>query len=239
MGLHLLQKMGWRPGEGLGKTKSGDIQPLALEVKTDKKGLTSVLDLKKGPAMPLVFDLSGKQVDFFLPFRRYLRLPLLPHTAKHPISSLMELCAKRKWGAPEFDLVFEHGPPHKRQFVYKVVVNGVEYQPCVAVTNKKLAKANAAAFCLQSLGLLPTAAPQQAQETLQTVAPVPEPMPPPISTSGLQNFQPSCYLKTVPVSEYQNSGYGYGTNPNQPPLPPENLLMPPPPPPPPLPQLPK
>jgi hypothetical protein len=60
MGLHLLQKMGWRPGEGLGKFKGGDIEPLALEVKTDKKGLTSVLDYKKGPAMPLVFDLGGK-----------------------------------------------------------------------------------------------------------------------------------------------------------------------------------
>lgn len=34
-------------------------------------------------------------------------------------------------------------------------MNGVEYQPCVAVGNKKQAKANAAAFCLQSLGLLP------------------------------------------------------------------------------------
>lgn len=55
----------------------------------------------------------------------------------------MELCAKRKWGAPDFDLVFEHGPAHKKQFVYKVVVNGVEYQPCVAVNNKKMAKANA------------------------------------------------------------------------------------------------
>lgn len=34
----LLQKMGWRPGEGLGKNKEGTLQPLMLEVKMDKKG---------------------------------------------------------------------------------------------------------------------------------------------------------------------------------------------------------
>lgn len=41
MGMHLLQKMGWRPGEGLGKDKSGSLQPLLLEVKHDRKGLVS------------------------------------------------------------------------------------------------------------------------------------------------------------------------------------------------------
>jgi hypothetical protein len=127
----------------------------------------------------------------------------------------MELSAKRKWGGPEFDLVFEHGPPHKKQFVYKVIVNGVEYQPCVAVNNKKLAKANAAAFCLQSLGLLPTAKPPEADTMLQTVdhppAPVPPPAsftappPPPPSTSGgpntfQQRFTQSHYLQTVPTA---------------------------------------
>lgn len=39
MGMHLLKKMGWKPGEGLGKDKSGSLQPLMLEVKLDKKGL--------------------------------------------------------------------------------------------------------------------------------------------------------------------------------------------------------
>lgn len=42
MGMHLLQKMGWRPGEGLGKEKNGSLQPLLLEVKLDKKGLLAV-----------------------------------------------------------------------------------------------------------------------------------------------------------------------------------------------------
>ena len=46
MGMHLLQKMGWRPGEGLGKDKSGSLQPLLLEVKLDKKGLVAYEEVK-------------------------------------------------------------------------------------------------------------------------------------------------------------------------------------------------
>lgn len=35
----MLQKMGWRPGEGLGKNKEGTLEPLKLQVKMDKKGM--------------------------------------------------------------------------------------------------------------------------------------------------------------------------------------------------------
>ncbi|CAG7824665.1 unnamed protein product [Allacma fusca] len=153
MGMHLLQKMGWRPGEGLGKNKEGTTQPLALDVKTDKKGLSSQADLRiKGPQanIGMLYDLSGK----------------------HPVSALMELCTKRRWGPPAFELCFEHGPAHQKSFVYKVTVNGVEYQPCIATNNKKLAKANAAAFCLQSLGLLKCNPSPNPAETLQTVQPI-------------------------------------------------------------------
>lgn len=38
----LLQKMGWKPGEGLGKNKEGTLQPLLLEVKMDKKGKRAI-----------------------------------------------------------------------------------------------------------------------------------------------------------------------------------------------------
>lgn len=41
----LLQKMGWRPGEGLGKNKEGTLQPLLLEVKMDKKGKSTIFCL--------------------------------------------------------------------------------------------------------------------------------------------------------------------------------------------------
>jgi protein SON len=47
MGMHLLQKMGWRPGEGLGKDKTGSLQPLLLEVKLDKRGLVSNEEVNK------------------------------------------------------------------------------------------------------------------------------------------------------------------------------------------------
>lgn len=42
MGMALLQKMGWKPGEGLGKNKEGTLQPLLLEVKMDKKGKSTI-----------------------------------------------------------------------------------------------------------------------------------------------------------------------------------------------------
>lgn len=39
MGMHLLKKMGWTPGEGLGKEGTGSLTPLLLELKLDKRGL--------------------------------------------------------------------------------------------------------------------------------------------------------------------------------------------------------
>ena len=34
----LLQKMGWREGEGLGKLGMGDLEPLKLDIKVDRRG---------------------------------------------------------------------------------------------------------------------------------------------------------------------------------------------------------
>lgn len=50
--MHLLQKMGWKPGEGLGKDKTGSLQPLLLEVKLDKKGLVATEEVKKQKKNP-------------------------------------------------------------------------------------------------------------------------------------------------------------------------------------------
>ena len=66
----------------------------------------------------------------------------------------MELSTKRKWGPPNFVQLFDVGPPHKKQYIFKVVVNGVDYQPTVASDNKKKAKADAATVCLIKMGLL-------------------------------------------------------------------------------------
>jgi len=136
-GEFMLKKMGWNDGEGLGKNKSGDVNPLTLDIKFDKKGLMAA---EEGPkraggvvTMTACKDLSGK----------------------HPISALTELCSKRRWGPPIFTQAFECGPPHKKQYVFKVNVNGLDYQPTVAVDNKKKAKANAAMACLQQMGLVP------------------------------------------------------------------------------------
>ncbi|KAK8724299.1 hypothetical protein OTU49_011327 [Cherax quadricarinatus] len=133
-GLKMLQKMGWSPGEGLGKNKEGTIEPLLLDVKMDKKGFHAQEELtpKKQP-IPLAKDLSGK----------------------HPVSALVELCSKRKWSPPDFEMVFDCGPDHKKNFLMKVMVNGQEFKPSVAASTKKMAKANAAAAYLQSLGLFP------------------------------------------------------------------------------------
>lgn len=40
-------------------------------------------------------------------------------------------------------------------FLSKVIVNRTEYQPTIAMNNKKSAKAAAATCCLQELGLVP------------------------------------------------------------------------------------
>ncbi|XP_015432851.1 PREDICTED: protein SON-like [Dufourea novaeangliae] len=139
MGMALLQKMGWRPGEGLGKNKEGTLEPLQLEVKLDKRGLVSEQDIgqKIGkatkPVVPAIKTLEGK----------------------HPVSLLGEYCSKRKLGAPVYELCFECGPDHRKNFLFKVKVNGIEYKPSVASPNKKQAKAEAAQICLQTLGLLP------------------------------------------------------------------------------------
>lgn len=73
MGMALLQKMGWRPGEGLGKNKEGTLVPLQLEVKLDKRGLISDQDVGKRvgktvkPAVPTIKTLEGKHVGLLRP----------------------------------------------------------------------------------------------------------------------------------------------------------------------------
>lgn len=43
IGLHLMAKMGWRPGEGLGKDRAGALEPLTLDIKSDRKGITNAI----------------------------------------------------------------------------------------------------------------------------------------------------------------------------------------------------
>ncbi|KAK2162759.1 hypothetical protein LSH36_92g04006 [Paralvinella palmiformis] len=134
IGKFLLKKMGWKEGEGLGKAGAGSKEPLMLDFKLDRKGLASSGEaMKKTPTVPLTKDLSNK----------------------HPVSALVELCNRRKWQPPNFVLVHESGPDHKKNFLFKVIVNANEYQSTIVSTNKKHAKAQAATICLQQLGLVP------------------------------------------------------------------------------------
>ncbi|EYB86973.1 hypothetical protein Y032_0270g855 [Ancylostoma ceylanicum] len=51
--MRLMQKMGWRPGEGLGPDGMGNVEPLVLDVKNDRRGLVAQDDLGgKGGSVP-------------------------------------------------------------------------------------------------------------------------------------------------------------------------------------------
>ncbi|XP_053657772.1 protein Son-like [Anopheles marshallii] len=150
MGMHLLQKMGWQPGEGLGKEKNGSLQPLLLDVKLDKRGLG------EGENKP-----RPHQSYPMPPFARRDSRPRFMNVkintdGKHPVSILCEYATKHKWNPPMYELVHESGPGHAKSFIFKVLVNGLEYQPAIANNTKKEAKATAAKFCLQQLGVMIT-----------------------------------------------------------------------------------
>lgn len=40
---------------------------------------------------------------------------------KHPVSALQEICAKKHWDPPHYELVTDTGPSHHMSFCYKVV----------------------------------------------------------------------------------------------------------------------
>nr|XP_026498543.1 protein SON isoform X3 [Vanessa tameamea] len=141
MGMQLLQKMGWTPGQGLGKEGTGTLQPLLLEVKLDTRGLTSKEEVSSRHGKSMKPQRLGRRGS----------APLVAG-GKHPVSLLGEYCSKQKLGPPEYNLCFECGPDHKKNFLFKVKVAGVEYQPAVASANKKQAKADAAQLALQKLG---------------------------------------------------------------------------------------
>lgn len=72
----------------------------------------------------------------------------------NPISALHEITQKLGWTLPNMKVAFECGPPLNKMYIFKAVVNGQEYQPTIAVDNKKDAKANAAWFALQEMGFV-------------------------------------------------------------------------------------
>ncbi len=103
---------------------------------------------------------------------RLIDRKFIEHLAEmHPVSALHEFCQRMDWPAPNMFLAFECGPPMYRMYIFKVmlqlkllilrshlslqaIVNGMTFQPTIAVDEKKDAKANAAWMVLQELGFL-------------------------------------------------------------------------------------
>ena len=100
----MLRKMGWREGEGLGKDQSGVVDPLQLDIKYDKKGLITAEEMVGKRGKGEVLTMTG----------------LKDMTGKHPVTAVMEVATRRRWGPPTFTQAFECGPPHKKQYIWKV-----------------------------------------------------------------------------------------------------------------------
>ncbi|XP_028997069.1 protein SON isoform X2 [Betta splendens] len=139
VGEFLMRKMGWRTGEGLGRNREGTIEPIIIDFKVDRKGLVAEGEKpqKQTGGLVVTKDLMGK----------------------HPVSALIELCNKRRIMQPDFVMVHHSGPDHRKNFLFKVTVNGIDYQPQTASPNKKHAKAMAATVALQALGEVPADGP--------------------------------------------------------------------------------
>lgn len=140
IGMKLMMKMGWQEGQPLGKKGEGHIEPIPVEVKVNRSGLSTVTD-KQPPVVPATalqaLDARGAHLV----------------QGKHPVSALQEICAKKKWDPPHYEMVDVAGPAHKKTFLYRVTVPLGTFQPAVASNNKKVAKAQAALAALQGLGL--------------------------------------------------------------------------------------
>ncbi|XP_061833228.1 uncharacterized protein sonb isoform X3 [Nerophis lumbriciformis] len=139
VGEFLMRKMGWKTGEGLGRNREGTVEPIIIDFKVDRKGLLAEGEKpqKQTGGMVVTKDLMGK----------------------HPVSALIELCTKKRMIQPDFIMVHHSGPDHRKNFLFKVTVNGVDYQPQTASPNKKHAKAMAATVALQALGEVPVDGP--------------------------------------------------------------------------------
>lgn len=162
VGLHLLMKMGWQPGEGLGRGRCGALEPLVLDIKSDRKGLVAAEEAPRHGTVYRANKGGGPRPD---------PGPVGVVNGKNPISALMELCAKRRWHPPSFDCA-ESGAFASRRFLWKVTVNGQDYQAPNPAAVKKVpssplfplgegffwvqtGKAVAATIALQALGILP------------------------------------------------------------------------------------
>jgi G-patch domain len=143
-GAHLLKKMGWQPGEGLGKDQSGTVQPLMMRGQTgqNKRGFSSKEEWHKQrtqfPQQPKKAKVKELKVD-----------------GKHPISVLCEYAMLHKYHLPHYIVKSESGEPHLKTFIFSVKLNDIEY---IMPDNnehhvKKKAKEIVTRYCLEQLGI--------------------------------------------------------------------------------------
>jgi len=183
-GEKMMERMGWSEGEGLGKHRHGTTDLISFDYQRDRKGLRAeeedkakvvAVEVKQNQkkssftavksTMFWKWQGTGMKEDLKTVMKRSRppKVAKAPEpdavptdlSGKHPVSALMELCSKRRWGEPLFNTVSDTGDSHRRKFIMKVMVGGKWYEPSVASDNKKMAKSNAAKHCLQEMGLVP------------------------------------------------------------------------------------
>ena len=66
IGMKLLQKMGWKPGQVIGKRGEGYAEPIALTVKIDRKGLSAGKEKAAKKSTPAVLDLQGTKFNIIV-----------------------------------------------------------------------------------------------------------------------------------------------------------------------------
>lgn len=146
-GTNMMQKMGWNPGQSLGKRQNGQLEPHMPDIKVNRRG----------------FDVAGQNNDVTMHNNNNKKIQIGPKPVKvkpiviegkNPICVLEEYSSKKKISPPRYETIVDEGPIHDKTFVFKVVVDGVEYSADKGGKKKKDAKAEAARQCLIKLGLL-------------------------------------------------------------------------------------
>ena len=145
VGRRLLEKMGWQEGQALGKLGVGDVEPLVIDFKLDRRGLNAIDEVHKGQKAKLQLRESSQ--------------PLHILSGKHSVSAINEVCQKRRWPLPTWTTL-ESG--EKWRMAIRVCEE--TYTPATLSSTKKTAKMAAARIALIEMGLLASDAPLTAEE---------------------------------------------------------------------------
>lgn len=180
IGEKMLQKMGWREGEGLGKSSEGATEPIKFsEIKTDRKGLISQDDTNVNIATVATIAtevLQEKTKSKFSEIKSTSFWNWHGEGMKGPenVNARLKSCKKavKDKTPPTLDLTGKHPVSALMEicskkkwkeprfiseispagFLFKVEVNGSLYSPTISSDTKKSAKAESARNCLVQMG---------------------------------------------------------------------------------------